>query len=1068
MRITFIQLILATVFTLSLYANKAHSQSVLDKSISISADRMEVRKVLSQLREQTGVKFMYSSDVVDVNKKISCRLESSKLISFFEEVLAPIGIDFKVIDNEQILLYQSATKPATPAKVVAVNNTITGKIVSDQGEALPGVSIRVKGTNIGTTTDAMGNFSLNVPNKESILQISYIGFASQEVLVGEQTNFNIKLVTDNGKLDEVVVVGYGTQRKKDITGSVAIVKADAIDSRPIVSAAAGLQGQAAGVNVSSPSGKPGAGLTVSIRGTTSLNAKNDPLFVVDGVIVENIDFLNPTDIESFTVLKDAASAAIYGASAANGVVLVTTKKGKAGASKVNVNAYTGFSNFAKKIDVLNAKQYRDLMKEMGGGIKVDADTTINSDWQDIAFGTGREHNVQVGISGGTEKGHYYISGGYQKQQGVVAPADYNRYSIRINLDQKVKEWLTVTANMGYTRSEYVDVPDNQGVARGGTILSALTSPPTIGIYKADGTYTNNINSASMQNPIAYAFGPDQKARDNRFIGNAAADFFLAKGLTFRSNMGVESQGYRYDYFLDPIMTDNGRAQKGIGRSESTERFVWLFENTLTYKKTIGQHDFTGLVGHMMQSSSYNNTYDEGRGFPNGGVPTLNNASVRVAQRTTMAEWSKRSYLARLNYSYADKYLLTANVRVDGSSRFPTDNKYAWFPSVSAAWRISKEDFFDVKAISDLKLRVGYGKTGNDGIGDYRSYTYYAPDGNLGYTLANIGNPGLKWESTAQKNIGIDLSILNNRVNFTIDGYIKTTTDLLVEAQIPPSSGFNTRIFNLGTLENRGIEFAVNAVVIDKAVRWNVNANISRNKNEVTELGAYTKYLSYANIYERDNAIRVEKGRSLGSFYGYVAQGVDPKTGDMIFKDLNGDKVIDERDRTYIGNAQPDFIYGISNNVRYKNFTLDVFIQGVQGNDLYNATRMDLEGLYDSKNQSTAVLRRWTKENPITDIPRAGTDAIGNSRVSSRFVEDGSYVRLKAVTLSYTVPSKVMSKIGFSGLNVYATGQNLLTITNYKGLDPEVSTSNLNGPAGGIDFGTYPQARAFIFGVKAEF
>jgi TonB-linked SusC/RagA family outer membrane protein len=1059
MRITSIQIILATIFSFSLYAREAGAQSVLEKPVSIAANKLEVRKVLHQIRQQTGVKFAYSSDIVDVNRKISCRLEAQQLKTFFEEVLKPIGIDFKVIDEEQILLYL-AESPGAPAAI-----KVSGTVVSETGEALPGVSIRIKDTNLGTLTDGEGKFTLTVADGNAVLVVSYIGYQPQELKVGDRVSFDIKLALEDSKLNEVVVVGYGTQRRKDITGAVATVNSKAFENRPIVSAAAGLQGQAAGVNVFAPSGKPGAGLTVSIRGNTSLSAKNDPLFVVDGVIVANIDFLNPNDIESFSVLKDASSAAIYGASGANGVVLITTRKGATGQAKVSVNAYTGFSNFSNKVPVLNSAEYLALMEEMeytdpGGK---------NTDWQKETFKTGREQNIQVGISGGNEVTRYYISGGYQQQKGVVAPADYDRYSIRANVDNKVKDWLSLSANLAYTRSVFVDVPDNSGVARGGTILSALTSPPTIGIYNDDGTYSSNINQRSWQNPIAYAFGPDQKTLDNRFLGNVAAEFTIIPELKFRSNLGAESQGNRFDYFLDPYMTDFGREKKGYGRHTSIERFVWLWENTLNYTKQFGEHSLTALIGHTMQESDYNYTNDVAREFPNGSVGTINASTIRETQQTTKSQWSKRSYLSRVNYGYADKYLLTANIRYDGSSRFPGDSRYGWFPSLAAAWRISKEGFFSQDGLfNDLKLRAGWGKTGNDNIGDYDYYALFSPNGTGGFDFKNLPKNGLTWEATSQTNVGVDASLLRNRITITADAYLKQTNDLLVSVQPPPSSGFEAQVYNVGSIENRGLELSVNALAIDKAVKWNINGNIAFNKNEVTSLGDFTSNLSYGDVYERGNVIRVEKGHPLGAFYGYISEGVDPATGNILYADLDKSGDRSDGDRTWIGNAQPDFIYGLTNTISYKNFELNLFVQGIQGNDVFNASRIELEGLYDSKNQSRDVLRRWATAGQVTDIPKASKGSTDNSLASSRFVENGSYLRLKSATLSYRLSNAFLGRAGISSLNLYVTGQNLFTITDYKGIDPEVSKDTPNGPAMGIDYGTYPQARAFIFGLNVAF
>lgn len=1054
------------IFVILLTAFQVHAHDADGQTVNMTAKNTEIRKILKSIEREGSYRFLYNYDLKGLKNKVNFDATNLPIHVALEKLFNGNGLTYKVVNRNLIAVLSTNEEENRDIRV-------TGKITGDNGEPLSGVSVQEKGTSNGTTTNNAGEFSITVGDNATLV-ISNIGYVGQEVVVNGKNVVDIKLVSAVQQIEQVVVVGYGSQRRKDITGAVSVVKSTDFESRPIVSAAAGLQGQAAGVNVFSSSGKPGYGLTISVRGNTSLNAKNDPLYVVDGVITEGIDFLNPNDIESFSVLKDASSAAIYGASGANGVVLVTTKKGTSGKSKISVNAYTGFSKFAKKIDVLNSTQYKELITEMG----YTDPNNANTDWQDETFGTGREQNLQVALSGGAAGNRYYVSGGYQKQKGVVAPADYDRYSARVNLENKVKDWLTLTTNMTYLRSVYVDVTDNAGGARGGTILSALSSPPTLGIYKADGTYSSNVNQGSWENPIAMAFGAEQKAIDNRVLGNVAADFRIMPGLTFRSNLGAESQSNRWDKFQDPYMTDYGRSVKGVAYTSSTQRFVWLWENTVNYTKKFGDHNITALAGHTMQESDYKFSSAEGRDFPNGSVHTLNAAALRFALPTTMAQWSKRSYLARVNYSYKDKYLLTSNVRYDGSSRFPENSRYGWFPSVSAAWRISSEDFMAGNStFSDLKLRAGWGKTGNDGIGDYDYYARFPPNGTGGFTFSNLPKDNLTWEKTDQTNVGIDASILSGRVNITLDGYIKKTKDLLVSVQPPPSSGFDAQTYNLGDIENKGIELAVSALAVNtNAIKWNINGNISFNRNKVTDLGEFTENLSYGGVYERGNAIRVEKGKPLGAFYGYVSEGVDPATGMMKYADLDKSNSLTDGDRTYIGYAQPDFIYALTNTVSYKNFELNIFFQGIQGNDLFNASRIETEGMYDSKNQSTKVLDRWKTPGQVTDIPRStggsrgvpGYDNNYNTFVSSRFVEDGSYLRLKALTLSYKFGNSFLQKAGLGRLNFYLTAQNLFTITNYSGFDPEVSQNNPNGPGMGIDYGTYPQSRSFIFGVTADF
>lgn len=1037
-----------------------HAQAKLyGQNINMRIEKTEVKKILSQIEKSANVRFLYNYELTPLmKKKVDFVAENISLSQALSNLLNQVGLNYKVLNGNLIVILSAAQSDFQ-------NIEITGKVTNENNTPLSGVSVQVKGTNIGVLTNDDGNFTIAVPDRNAVLVFSYVGYQEQEVPVGNQTTLNIILQPASGELEQVVVVGYGAQKKQDITGAVSVVNAEDFSNRPIVNAAAALQGQSAGVNVFSPSGKPGSGLAVSIRGNTSLSAANDPIYVVDGVILRNIDFLNPQDIESFSILKDASSAAIYGSSGANGVVLITTKKGITGKNKISVSAYTGFSNFSKKIDVLNKTQYLDLMNELG----YTDNGTANTNWQDEAFNTGHDNSVQLAVSGGNEKSHYYTSLNYQKQEGVVDPAEYDRYSARVNLDIKPRDWFTISSNLNFSRSKYIDVPDNAGVARGGVILSALTTPPTIGIYNSDGTFTSNPNKSGWENPIAYAFGPDQKSIENRFVGNVAADVKLINGLTFRSNLGAENQDNRWDYFLDPYRTDYGRSKQGYGQVSTTSRFVWLWENTLNYIRHFGDHDLNVLAGHTMQESDYRYSYDAASHYANAAVPTLNAASLKEVQISTRSQWSKRSYLARVNYGYKNKYLLTSNVRYDGSSRFQENNRFGWFPSVSAAWRISEENFMaNSKIFSDLKLRAGWGKTGNDEIGSDYNYALFNPTGTGGFQFQNLDKPDLSWESTEQTNVGLDMGFLKNRLLVTIDAYYKKTTDLLVSVQPPPSSGFGAQYYNVGSMENKGIEATVIAHVIDKAFQWNINANFSLNRNKVLSLGAYTKNLYFGDIYERGSAIRIEPGRSLGSIFGYQFEGVDPQTGNAVYTDLDKDGTITANDRTFIGNAQPDFIYGMTNTMGYKNFELSFFIQGSQGNDIFNASRIELESMNDSKNQSIAVLNRWKTAGQITDIPKAVKSNTDNTQISSRFVENGSYLRMKAITLSYNFQNAFFTRVGITRCSIYATAQNLFTITDYKGFDPEVSQYGGNGPAIGIDYGTYPPSRSFIFGLNVDF
>ncbi|WP_443946189.1 SusC/RagA family TonB-linked outer membrane protein [Pedobacter sp. AW1-32] len=951
---------------------------------------------------------------------------------------------------------------------MAQNITIKGQVKDQQGLSLPGVSVKVKGTNQGASTSDNGTFTINAA-KDAILEFSFIGFKSLEEPVNNRTTINITLSDDNQQLNEVVVIGYGTTTKKDLTTAVVSVSSKDLENQPITNPLQAVQGRAAGVQVSSQSGKPGSGVSISIRGNTSITASNSPLYVIDGVTSRDASFLNANDIESMTILKDASAAAIYGSSGANGVVLITTKKGSAGKLKVGFNAFTGFSNFWQTQDVLNSEQYVALMRELGyttfGG-------NNNTDWQKETFGTGTQNQYQVSLSGGVKGGQYYFSTGYQQDKGVVAPAKLDRLTTNFNGSQNITPWLKITGNAVLTSSNSIDVGDNSSVSRGGVILGALTTPPTIGIFEPNGQYTTIPNAGGWDNPLALAFGSNNKNRNFRFIGAFGAQLNFTKDLYLKSTISTNANRNFYRYFTDNFLTTYGRQERGVYRDNTTLDRVWLNENILNYTKNVGKNAFTATGGYTIQSSDYQyNNNELTRFYDTSGNAISPSVALTIPQR---AQWTKQSYLARITYAYDSKYLFSSNFRADGSSRFAESNRFGYFPSFSAGWRISGENFMkDSKVINDLKLRGSWGKVGNDeGIGDYAYMKLYSVNAQGEYNLQNPANNDLSWEKTTQTNIGIDLSMFNSRITFTADAYLKKTNDLLINVQLPPSSGFGSQAYNVGAMENKGLEFVLSTKNFDhEKFKWSTDMNFSLNRNKVTDLGSTTQSLDFATIYERDAAVRIVTGQPLGSFYGYVFTGVNPQTGAAQYADINGNGVTgsaDPGDRTFIGSAQPKFIYGVTNNLTYGNWGLNIFFQGVQGSQLFNASRIDLEGMFDSKNQSAAVLDRWTTPGQITSVPKALRSSSENSLTSSRFVENASYLRLKTATLSYSFGSSALEKLRMSKLTIFATGYNLLTFTKYSGLDPEVNVNSANGPSMGVDYGTYPQSRSLLFGVNVGF
>ena len=975
-------------------------------------------------------------------------------------------------------------QPSSKSKEKEVRGIITDKI----GEPLIGVSVTVKGTGKGTVTDMNGKWALSV-SEGSVLNFSYIGYSAETVKVGKSNSYNISLSEDNQLLDEVVVIGYGSMKRKDITTAVSVVSTADIDERPIIDAAQALQGKAAGIQVVQPSGAPGEGMSIRVRGATSVQASNEPLYIVDGMPNDNISSLSPADIESMQVLKDASSAAIYGARAANGVVLITTKRGKVGNPQVKFSAYVGLSQLGKKIDALNTEEYKDLMKELKKYSNV-APTIPDSekryvDWTDMFFKTGLNQNYQLSVSNGTDKLRYFVSGGYTNEQGIIEKASFRRYNFRANIDNQHTKWLKMALNFAYTNTKGQEVNQSRSSMRAGSILSVINTPPFMQQWDNEnpGQYDENAYGSRILNPLA-ANSADNITSADYLKGSLGFTFDILKGLQFKSTFGIDLSNNHWDYFLDPKSTSDGRGTKGRVEESYSRNIEWLFENILTYDFSLKKHNFSLMGGATQQHAQYNGAwlagFDLADSYPNIHSISAANQIDKDACGSSASAWSLASFLGRIAYNYDSKYLLTMNFRADGSSRFAPGHRWGYFPSASAGWRVSSEKFMEPlkNVIDDMKLRIGWGMNGNQsGIGNYSylasmSASKVAPTTEnlypgLAITPYSAANTELTWEKTMQWNAGLDLTMFDSRVTLSVDAYYKKTKDLLLTVSLPDNvnlPGGITR--NDGEMVNKGMEFSVSSQNLKGAFQWNTDFNISFNRNKLTKLGL-NKIYYYAEMYEtRESAVILKEGIPLGTFYGYVSEGVDPETGNIIYSDLNKNGSLDPGDRTEIGCAQPDFIYGMTNTFSYAGLNLSVFLQGSQGNDIFNASRIDTEGMFDFRNQSKAVLDRWKRPGMITDIPRVGN--IENSHNSTRFVEDGSYLRLKTVTLSYDFNKKWLKKMHLSKLQAYVTGQNLLTLTKYSGYDPEVNAYGADAVAQGVDYGTYPQSKALIFGLNVEF
>lgn len=968
--------------------------------------------------------------------------------------------------------------------VMAQNVKITGTVVDSSNEPIIGATVTVSDdTNVKAVTNVDGRFTINAAPGSS-LRITYIGYKTVDVKAAD--GMRVVMEEESNMLKEVVAIGYGSVQRKDVTTAVSSVSTKDLDTRPIVSAVQGMQGKAAGVTISQANGQPGATPTIRVRGTTSLNGSNDPLYVVDGVPMTDIDYLSADDIVGMQILKDASSAAIYGSRAANGVVIITTKQGKAGEARISLNAHYALNVVRDNQDPLNAAQYKELMDEIGL-VKLPDGLTDKTDWKDEVYRTGNVQDYQLSVTNGNDKLRYFISGGYTGENGVIKKSSYERYNIRASVENDIRKWLRVNASVAYSDYSYkgTGIISGTGSNRGGVVTSIVNTPTYAPVWDPDnpGQYYNNFYGVNITSPAEnIARTENNKSSYNRLIATGKATIKFMEGLNLTSSLsfdrlqGIETQ------FLDPKQTTNGRDNYGKGHDGRSISSVWVFDNVLNWKKDFGLHGLDVMAGSSWTASKYSNNYIDGSNYADGLFQTLNAANKIswTGTGSSASEWAILSYFARLQYNWNDRYLFTANVRADGSSKLAPGHRWGYFPSFSGAWRISSEPFMkDIEWINDLKLRGGWGQTGNQsGLGDYSYLASYSINRVQWFgegfdtnavptrTQSTLSNPELTWETTSQTDIGLDLTMFNNRLMLYIDWYYKRTSDMLMTITLPAGSApARTLNYNGGTMVNKGWEITLKSVNMKGKFSWDTDFNISFNKNKLESLRLTQVYYSAMTTdYVNDYVVRNVPGRPLGSFYGYVAEGVDPETGDMIYKDVNKDGVISASDRTYIGDPNPDFTFGLTNNFSWKGFNLNILLQGSVGNDIYNVSRMETEGMYDGKNQSTKVLDRWRVPGQITNVPKAGW----NIKNSSYFVEDGSYLRVKSVSLSYDVPRKIISKLGINRLQPYFTASNLLTWTSYSGMDPEVNQYGNNGAVQGIDWGTYPLNRSFVFGLKLEF
>lgn len=1106
---------------------------------NMNFENVSVRKVFQQIEENSEFILLYSEKSVDVERKVNIEIINQTVDKILDQVFMGTKNYYEISDRQIAIMEKgSQEKPFFMSKTSEADQqkSVSGKVSDSTGAPLPGVSVVLKGTTTGVISDGDGKYSLARVPENSILQFSFVGMKSLEIKVGNLTSINVVLEDETIGIEEVVAVGYGSQKRSDITGSVTSVKVNDIQAAQINAVDKFLQGRASGVDVVAGNGAPGAAMNVKIRGTGTLSGNSEPLYVVDGVLISTasqevnkantngnytqesqngLTAINPQDIESIEILKDASATAVYGSRGANGVVLITTKRGKTEKGQITFSLNTNVSTLSKKIPILEGTEFAVYSNELSKSLGLTPiypqtvqglDSLKTVDWQDYSTRTAVSQIYRLTFSGKTEKTNYYIAAGYADNQGIINNTWLKTGDIRVNLEQQINTKLKITSNTGITFSKNNWTQGTVAIGGGNAsmVRSMLRKSPILGYESEDGAQDLYTNSESPQTWFEQF---EDKSKELRLISSLNFDYKISKVFSYRLALGGDVRNKTRQQYWGPDLlfgSNNGKATYS-----ALDYLAYSIDNLLLINKNFESgHKLNGTVGVTYDSNIIQNSSTSSENF---FTQILMSDGITLGQTYYPFNLSKSSIsilsaIARATYIYKDKYLLTLTGRIDGSSKFAPDSKYGFFPAVALAWRADQEEFIKrLDVFTNLKLRLGWGQTGVQSIAAYQTQALYnmlqspnASDGvNIGQVASRIANQNLTWETSEQLNAGVDMGFWKNRITANIDVYEKTSVDLLQNLPIAPSSGFTSVAINLGTIENKGVEFGINAIVMDKAIRWEIGAQIASNRNQLKELGlpvnkwgtlmmsAYTG----GNISTGDQlkvpANIFAEGQPVGMFWGLKSNGIYQSTdtenltykgaktipGDIKYIDQDGNSIIDAGDYTFIGNPNPDFTYGFNTSLSYKNLRLDLMMNGVQGRDICNANLVFEEYSGNSVSaaganniRKDAYFNAWRVDSPTNYYPRIGYAAPID--LSDRFIEDGSFLRLSNVTLSYKVPLKSVKMI--SNLDVFVSGSNLLLITDYKGFDPEVNSFTSDGTRIGIDWNSYPGSKSISFGIKVGF
>ena len=1082
-------LFITALSSISLFSYAQHQQ------VRLTGSNVTLKTAFKQIEQQTKLFVDYNTQEVNDSRVLTKLPKNSNVKEVMEQLLEGSGCSI-TFSNGHIIINKQA-------RTVSSTKNISGVVKDETGEPVIGANVVVKGTTNGTVTDMNGRYSLEVP-EGGVLQISYIGYNTQEVKVGSGDVVNVSLREDSEALDEVVVIGYGTVKKSDLTGAVGSVQMKDVSQVGITSADRALQGQIAGVQVNARTGQPGESMMIRVRGSNSLAGGNEPLYVIDGMPVEKMNSdINPEDILSMEVLKDASSTAIYGSRGANGVVMITTKRGRTGDTVLEYNGYVGVSSLRKKLDLLGKDDYIAMVNEVsqndGNGIAITPEQAAmlpNNDWQDLAYQTALTHSHQVSVSGGTDKTKLYSSLNYMNQEGIIKGSDYNRFALRINGDQKLARNLSLNASIAYSYGTQ-NTANSSADGWGAIAYTAMVMAPIQEIRDADGKYTNFSGTPwGGTNPVGMAELYKNKTVNSRLLANMSLIYEIIDGLTFRVNAGAEVNAGSSDRYI-PIGLSAGGKLDGDASKSKSNYYTIINENILTYDKRFNKNHALNLMGGVtFQTYQYNDLGGSGTGFLRDVYETnnLGVASTPGTPSSGYSDYRMASFLGRANYNLMERYLLTVTARYDGSSKFSKNHKFAFFPSAALAWRLSEENFMkDIDWLSNLKLRASIGQTGNQSISPYQTFARLGTSGpifgdgkDIGFGLSSMANDDLKWETTTQTDIGVDFGFFSNRLNIGFDYYWKQTRDLLYNATLPPSSGYSSMLRNLGRIDNKGFEISINTINMKGKVNWTTNLNITSNKSIVKDLGSDV----YGNKIQRIDApigggnwFPLFVGKAPFQLYGYEIEGIyqtdeearlngeaTKKAGDYRYKDTDGKAGITTGDKTIIANTQPKFTFGLTNIINWNNFELSFLLIGSVGGDIVNEFNKSITNIGGTWNIRKDVWENhWTPENPNAKYARASVatkDYLAFGDPSSVWVENGSYLRFKDIKLAYTLPSQWFAGSRKPNISVYLSGQNLITITSYSHYDPEASWTS--SAVNGWDRGVYPSAKSFTLGLQVKF